>query len=258
MKNKLKIAPLFIILASTCIYSQNYTIKLKKFDNSIYSEKTSCYEVYSSDETIELQQTPFQSILSQKNVSQNSSKGKIIKIKCGKTEYNLKHDLNEYLKDTAFLTLNSPEIINAAKKFNLLDEDLINKIENFVYNHITNKTLGIPLLPASNIMKQKSGDCTEHAVLSAALLRKCKIPTRAVVGAVLTPQFGKENNVFVYHMWAEAYINQKWELVDATCPGIKYPNRYIAFAYHSLKSAMPLNVLSSMGALANTSITYIK
>ena len=154
--------------------------------------------------------------------------------------------------------MNSSEIVNATKNFNPSDKDFISKIENFVYNHITNKTLGIPLLPAANIMRQRSGACTEHSVLAIALLRKCKVPARAVIGAVLTPEFLGERNVFVYHMWVEAYINGKWELVDATSPGIKHPNRYIAFTYHSLKSAMPLNVLNAMGALSDVGITYIR
>ena len=271
--SKFKLISLFLLLISaTCIYSQSYSVKLKKHSNSVYSEKFSTYEIFSSNENFELPKTPFQTVLSQKK----TSKGKIIRVKCGgkfltqftsansklvKVEYephNLQQDLSEHLIDTVFLTLNSPEIINAAKNFNPSDEDLIDKIENFVYTHISNKILGIPLLPASNIMKQKSGACTEHSVLAIALLRKCKIPARAVVGAVLTPEFLGDKNVFVYHMWAEAYINEKWKLVDPTTPGTKYPNRYITFAYHNLKSAMPLNVLGAMGALSDMSITYIK
>ena len=254
MMNKFKITILFIILISAVCISQTYTVKLNKHSDSIYSEKFSSYKIFSSDKTFELPQTPFQSILSQRN----TLRGRIIKIKSGRTAYNLQHNLNEYLRDTMFLNLNSPEIINAAKKFNPSDKNLINQIENFVYNHISNKTLGIPLLPAANIIHQKSGACTEHTVLATALLRKCNIPTRAVVGAVLMPQFLGEPNVFVYHMWAEAYINENWELVDATSPGIKHPNRYIAFAYHNLRSAMPLNVLGAMGAINNVRITYVR
>ena len=275
MINKFKsILLLLILTTATCIYSQNYTVKLKNHNNSIYSEKISTYQIFSSNKTFELPQTPFQTIISQRT----TLRGKIIRIKCGgkflsqftsakgklvKVEYegtahNVQYNLNRYLEDTMFLNLNSPEINNTAKKFNPSDKDILNQIETFVYNHITNKTLGIPLLPAANIMEQRSGACTEHTVLAVALLRKNKIPTRAVVGVVLMPQFLGETNVFGYHMWAEVYINGQWELVDATTPGIKYPNRYITFAYHSLRSAMPISVLSAMGALSDVSITYVR
>ena len=248
------IASLLILISSTHIYSQNYTVILRNHHNSIYTEEKTTYQIFSSNKTFELPQTPFQTILSQRT----TFRGKIITIKSGRAEYNLQHNLNRYLEDTMFLNLNSPEISNAAKRFNPSDKDILNQIETFVYNHITNKTLGIPLLPAVNIMRQRSGACTEHTVLAVALLRKNKIPTRAVVGAVLTPQFLGENNVFVYHMWAEAYINGRWELVDATTPGVKHPNRYITFAYHSLRSAMPISVLGAVGALGDVRITYIR
>jgi transglutaminase-like putative cysteine protease len=59
------------------------------------------------------------------------------------------------------------------------------------------------------VLKNKVGDCNEHAVLLTALLRAVGIPARVSVGLVYTR--GK----FFYHAWTEAYVG-KWVSMDAT------------------------------------------
>lgn len=60
-------------------------------------------------------------------------------------------------------------------------------------------------------LKMKSGNCQSHARLYTALARAAGIPTRFVTG--LVSQDGKG---FLYHSWAESFIESQWLTVDPT------------------------------------------
>ena len=65
---------------------------------------------------------------------------------------------------------------------------------------------------AAEVARSLEGDCTEHAVLLAALCRARKIPARVAFGLVYyPPQKG-----FAYHMWNEVWIADRWVPLDAT------------------------------------------
>lgn len=65
---------------------------------------------------------------------------------------------------------------------------------------------------ASEVAQSLSGDCTEHAVLLAALARAVKIPSRVAMGLVYVPQ----DQTFAYHLWTEVYVDRCWLPIDAT------------------------------------------
>jgi len=65
---------------------------------------------------------------------------------------------------------------------------------------------------ASEVARDKLGDCTEHAMLLAAACRARKIPARVAVGLVYYGQAGG----FAYHMWTEVWIDNHWIPLDAT------------------------------------------
>jgi hypothetical protein len=68
--------------------------------------------------------------------------------------------------------------------------------------------------PASTVLKSLKGDCTEHAVLLAALLRAEKIPSRVAVGFLYVPRA----SAFAPHMWVEAFVDGSWVPLDSTIP----------------------------------------
>lgn len=77
----------------------------------------------------------------------------------------------------------------------------LQKIVHWVYRHIEKKpVLSVP--NALEVLKHKSGDCNEHAVLTAALLRASGIPAQIETGLVYL------NGRFYYHAWNLAYIGQ--------------------------------------------------
>jgi transglutaminase-like putative cysteine protease len=244
------------ILSATIVFSAdpfNYTVGVKNFTPSIYSEKSSRYRVESSDPDFTLIGTSYQRIIAQ----HTGSRKKIIDIEAGLIQKvsTTPEELSSCLKDTRFLNLNSAEISGAAARLENAEYP-IKAVEDFVYRHIADKTLGIPLLPAAQVYRMKSGDCTEHSVLSVALLRKLRVPARAVVGMYLSDEFQGKRDVFVYHMWAEAFWKGRWRLVDATRPGENRLNRYIAFTYHNMKAEAPLPYLRAVSAIQDLVVMY--
>ena len=243
---------LFIPLA---VYTFDFSfskVKLDKFSEKIYYSDVSEYRIISADSEFVLPDTPFQKVLKKEKEKNNF----ILSVRTGNFNRTVSPPSRDYLTDTRFLDFKDPEINNLRKRFKG-SKNLIDDVERFVNNHINKKTMGIPLVSASQIFKNRTGDCTEHTVLCAAILRSLGIPVRALVGMLLSREFGEYRNVFVYHMWAEAYINGRWILIDATRPGGKYQNRYIAFCYHHLKTEMPLSYLKAISAMKSFSVEYV-
>lgn len=79
---------------------------------------------------------------------------------------------------------------------------------------ITKKDYTQALASAAEVIESGVGDCTEHAVLLAALARARGIPARVAIGLVYLEQDGK--GMFAYHMWDELYIGKRWIPMDGT------------------------------------------
>ena len=218
----------------------------------VYDETSSRYRVSSSETSFTLPDTPYQKVLSRSA----GEHGAVITVSAGRYSSTGAGSPERYTANTRLLSLAAPEIQGLAKKF-IASRDKPAAVSAFVYRHISRKIFGIPMLSAVQIYRGRSGDCTEHAVLTVAVLRALGIPARAVVGMLLSPDFGGRRDVFVFHMWAEAFVNGKWLLVDATRPRDIHPNRYIALAYHSLQTEMPLSYLKAVAAVRNLTVQYV-
>ena len=86
----------------------------------------------------------------------------------------------------------------------------------FVREHIRRKDLSIGYATALETLASKQGDCTEHAVLVAAMCRALGIPARMACGIVLIPG---SKDLFGPHAWVEAFIGGKWVGLDAAMKG---------------------------------------
>ena len=92
-------------------------------------------------------------------------------------------------------------------------------IETFVRGYISNKSLGVGYASALEVVHKPEGDCTEHAVLLAALGRSLGIATRVVDGLAYAPDFAGKDRVFVPHAWVQAWVGERWQSFDAALPG---------------------------------------
>lgn len=85
-------------------------------------------------------------------------------------------------------------------------------LEKYVDHSIRLKNFSQAFATAAEVARSLEGDCTEHAVLLAALCRQRKIPARVAFGLVYyPPQKG-----FAYHMWNEIWIKDRWIPLDST------------------------------------------
>jgi transglutaminase-like putative cysteine protease len=82
-------------------------------------------------------------------------------------------------------------------------------LERAVYREIRIVDLRTAMATASQTLRDRTGDCTEHAVLLAACCRARGIPSRLVAG--LIPIDGR----MLFHLWTEVYLGE-WIGLDAT------------------------------------------
>jgi transglutaminase-like putative cysteine protease len=78
---------------------------------------------------------------------------------------------------------------------------------------------------ASVVARRRRGDCSEHAVLTAALARLRGIPARVVLGVALISH-GKSIGAFG-HAWTEMLEDGRWQVADAALLDLEQPVRYL-------------------------------
>ncbi len=89
-------------------------------------------------------------------------------------------------------------------------------IERWVKNNMRAVEFSQAMGTASQVAKSLSGDCTEYAMLSAALCRANGIPSRTALGLVYAPAPGGGKPFLAYHMWFEVFVDGDWVALDAT------------------------------------------
>lgn len=161
--------------------------------------------------------------------------------------------------DTAaspMLDINDPKIKGLATMAlrrlpaNASDQVKAETLRKFVYKFIDKKDLSVGFASAGEVARTAQGDCTEHAVLLAALLREQGIPSRTVSGLVYVDEFEGHEGIFGYHMWTRAWLNAgegkhnagRWVDLDATLdPDKPFDATHIALGSSSLSQGVMAN-----------------
>jgi transglutaminase-like putative cysteine protease len=112
-------------------------------------------------------------------------------------------------------------------------------LEKFVAITVQNKNFSTAFATAAEVARSLEGDCTEHAVLLAALCRARKIPARTAFGLVYYPP----HHGFAYHMWTEAWITDRWIGLDATLGLAGIGADHIKLGHSSLSTGTPMSDL---------------
>jgi hypothetical protein len=89
------------------------------------------------------------------------------------------------------------------------------RLTSFVRGHMGTRVDMLGYGSALEALESRRGDCTEYAVLLAALGRAAGIPTRIAIGQVYARQFEGSRHVFVPHAWVQAWTGSGWESFDA-------------------------------------------
>jgi len=137
-------------------------------------------------------------------------------------------DSNTYIQpDNPKIKKVAEEVTNGAKS----TWEKATRLEKWVADNMTNQDFSIGFAPSSEIIDTRQGDCTEHAVLLAALCRAVGIPSRVAMGLV----YLESSQSFGYHMWTEVYIDGDWYAIDGTIGQGKIGGGHIKIADGSLK-----------------------
>ncbi|MEN6401121.1 MAG: transglutaminase-like domain-containing protein, partial [Armatimonadia bacterium] len=125
------------------------------------------------------------------------------------------------------------------------------KLTMWVY-HKLNKVQSEPRpVSALEIVKMNSGDCTEHAILLAALAQAVGLPARVAAGLVY------DGGAYHYHAWNELYVG-RWVEMDATWGQETVDAGHLQLAHAALDSAAMARLsLASAKTMGNLNIEVI-
>ena len=120
-----------------------------------------------------------------------------------------------YIRSSRYLEIEHPQVVAhaeaAAEKLTSSTEIAL-AMERYVHEKLAEKNFSTALATAAEVASSLEGDCTEHAMLLAAMLRVKQIPSRVAVGLV----YAENHSGFAGHMWTEANLNGRWVPLDAT------------------------------------------
>ena len=168
-------------------------------------------------------------------------------------------DTTMYLRSTPMLDADDPLIVDLVdRSLRDLDEHAAatraERLRRSIHTLLNRKDLSAGFATASEVVRTRTGDCTEHAVLLAAALRTAGIPSRVASGLVYADRFAGERDVFAYHMWTQALLEredgQVWVDLDATLPSqISFDATHILLGTDDLSGGIGSRAMSMTGAL---------
>jgi hypothetical protein len=165
-------------------------------------------------------------------------------------------ELLPYLEASPVLQTKDVEVVKIAKQISGSDRDpllLAKRIELALNIKIQKKNLSKGFLTAADVARTMEGDCTEHAVLAAAVARSLGIPSRVVAGLAYVASKKDKQGAWGFHLWTEVMIAPNtWYPIDPTLG--QFDVGHIAFSRDSLYSISPSeemisSIINSMGSL---------
>ncbi|MGE3803990.1 MAG: transglutaminase family protein, partial [Gemmataceae bacterium] len=104
-----------------------------------------------------------------------------------------------------------------------------------------NKNFTEAFATADHVAKSLEGDCTEHAMLTAAMCRAAGVPSRTAIGLVYVD--AAAGPTMGFHMWTEVWVDGQWLPIDATL-GRGYVGashlKISDHSWHEIQSLTPL------------------
>ena len=158
-------------------------------------------------------------------------------------------DGGENLKATLIVESDAPAIRELAKKIVGDEKDAYlaaQKVNAWVATQLE-KDYGASADRATDVLSQRRGDCTEHSLLSVALLRAAGIPARRVDGVIyMVNQDGVP--ALYWHEWVEAFVGE-WTQMDPTFNQVVADATHFGFGEEGNAEITPL-----IGALKVTDV----
>ncbi|MGH8030032.1 MAG: transglutaminase-like domain-containing protein [Arenimonas sp.] len=150
---------------------------------------------------------------------------------CGSTRVETDASLAPYLKANAWVRSDHPKVraIAARAGGNKASvHDRMQALASQVRRRLGKGAEFLGYADAVQALRTGRGDCTEYAVLLAALARAQGLPTRVVVGMVYASRFTGRKDSFSPHAWVQVYENDRWVSYDAAFDG--FDSTHVALA----------------------------
>jgi len=122
----------------------------------------------------------------------------------------------EFSQSSYFINSDDAKVKDIARKAVGTETDAWKKtlrIERWVHDHMRFANHEA-LATADHVARTLEGDCTEYAMLTAAMCRAEGVPSRTAIGLIYADV--KQAPVFAFHMWTEVWVNGRWIAIDAT------------------------------------------
>jgi predicted transglutaminase-like cysteine proteinase len=151
-----------------------------------------------------------------KNAQGNSFELHVKAVKGSSGDGNGKEPGAEFIQSSYFITSDDARVQQLMKQATGPESDPWKKalrIERFVNQNMT-FTNDETLATASHVARTLQGDCTEYAMLTAAMCRAAGVPSRTAIGLIYADVKGTP--VFAFHMWTEVWARGRWIPLDAT------------------------------------------
>lgn len=117
----------------------------------------------------------------------------------------------EFLQSNELINADNETIKGIAQKVVAGEKTIMSKclaLKNWVSDNMKGD-MGVVLAPASEVIQNRKGTCSEFATLLSSMVRAANIPARYMMGFVYM------NGIWGGHAWVEAYINNQWIPLDA-------------------------------------------
>jgi hypothetical protein len=164
-------------------------------------------------------------------------------------------DLADFLGASSAIQADAPEIAAIAKEVVGAETSAwkaAQALERWVAASVTKKNMNVAFASALEVCKSREGDCTEHAVLLAALCRAAGIPARVLMGVEYL--YG----IWGGHAWNEVWVDGVWYPLDAT-NGLGFVDPlHLPMARMSMKEGAAAEFVQLLGGLGNIDVDVVE
>jgi hypothetical protein len=158
-------------------------------------------------------------------------------------------ELMSYVMPEAFLQSGDEEVLSIAREIvggTTKPYKAARMLVEWVFESLE-KTPLVSVPDARQILRQRRGDCNEHATLLTALLRAVGIPARMAAGLIY------KDGRFYYHAWNEAYLD-RWISMDATLNQMPSDATHIKLVDGGIEKQ--IQIVALIGNLSLTILDY--
>jgi hypothetical protein len=153
---------------------------------------------------------------------------------------------DEFLESNYFINSADEKVQELARQAVGREEDpwlKAQRIERWVSKNM-HFTYDAAMATADHVARTLEGDCTECAMLAAAMCRVVDVPSRTAIGLVYAePKEAGRRPTLAFHMWTEVWINGQWLAIDATLGRGSVGADHLKItdhSWHGVESVVPL------------------